>query len=389
MLEFGKLILRHVLQHALRSTLTVAGMTVALFAFTMIHTMIESWHAGVEASAKNRLITRNAVSLVFYLPISYRDTISKVPGVRKVAHANWFGGVYRDERYRFAQFAVDENYLDIYADYIVSPEERKSFSQDRKGALIGEDLAQKYGFKTGDVIQLQGSIFPGLWEFTVRGVFHPRDANTVTRTMLFHWPYLNERNKAEILRAPDHAGFFAIEIENGADPAVVSKAVDDRFANSFAETLTETETAFQQSFVSMSSSIILALRAISLVVIVIMLLVLANTMLMSARERGREYAILKSMGFRARLLGLLIYGEALLLTLSGFCLLAVILIVIFSLPPRVLLGELINFFPVFRLNSLTVVLAFLAAVIVGCLAALAPARDVARLRVAEGLRRLA
>lgn len=385
--DIFKLIFRNTLRHKLRALLTITGIFVALFAFTMIRTMVAAWYSGVETSAKDRLIVRNAVSLVFYLPISYRDDIASIPGVEKVGYANWFGGNYQQERLRFAQFAIDPVYLDIYDEIQISNEIKESFLKNRKGILVGTELAERWNLYPGKLIQLDGSIFPGPWEFEVSGVFINKDMNGRSRTMFFHWDYLNERNRVERWREPDHVGTFAIQVAAGYDPAVIAREIDAKFANSFAETLTESETAFRRSFVSMSSSIILALNLISSVVLVIMLLVLANTLIMSSRERYREYAILKSLGFSPGRVFTLILGESMVLVMLAMLILGGTLSVIFSLPPRQILGDLVDFFPVFQLKESTVVLAVIMAFIVSVCAALAPGLEIARMKVVDGLRK--
>lgn len=382
-----KLILRNTVRHRLRAVLTIVGIFVALFAFTMIRTMVAAWYSGVDTSAKDRLIVRNAVSLVFYLPISYREDISTIPGVERVGYANWFGGNYQQERLRFAQFAVDPIYLDIYDEIEITREIKEAHLANRKGILVGEELAERWNLSPGKLIQLDGSIFPGPWEFEVTGVFKNKDKNGRSRTMYFHWDYLNERNRVEKWREPDHVGTFAVQVASGYDPAVVAKEIDAKFTNSFAETLTESETAFRRGFVSMSSSIIVALNIISSVVLVIMLLVLANTLIMSSRERYREYAILKSLGFTPAKVFLLIMGESLVLVLIACLVLGGVLSVIFSLPPRQILGDLVDFFPVFELKSSTVYLALLMAATVSFLAALAPGFEIAKMKVVDGLRK--
>jgi putative ABC transport system permease protein len=382
-----KLIFRNTLRHKLRALLTIIGIFVALFAFTMIRTMVSAWYSGVETSAKDRLIVRNAVSLVFYLPISYRDDIASIPGVEKVGYANWFGGNYQQERLRFAQFAIDPVYLDIYDEIQITNEIKESFLKNRKGILVGTELAERWNLYPGKLIQLDGSIFPGPWEFEVSGVFINKDMNGRSRTMFFHWDYLNERNRIERWREPDHVGTFAVQVAPGYDPAEISREIDAKFANSFAETLTESETAFRRSFVSMSSSIILALNLISSVVLVIMLLVLANTLIMSSRERYREYAILKSLGFSPVRVFALILGESMVLVLLAMLILGGTLSVIFSLPPRQILGDLVDFFPVFNLKESTVLLAIVMAFVVSIFAALAPGLEIARMKVVDGLRK--
>jgi len=383
-----RLIFRNAFRHKLRSTLTALGVTVALLAFCFIHTVIGAWMSGVERTAKNRLVVRNAVSLMFYLPVSYYDSVLSTPGVEKAGYGNWFGGLLRNERVRFQQFAINDAYLDVYPELQVTPEMREKFRTNRQAALVGREVAEKYNIKLGERLQIQGTIFPGLWEFDVVGIFQGRDSETDTRTMYFRWDYLNERNRAEILRQPDHIGFFAVQIPQGTDPAVVSSAIDSKFANSPFETLTETETAFVQGFVSMSSTIITTLVFVSYVVIAIMLLVLTNTMLMSSSERLREYAVLKSLGFSsARIWGLLC-GEALVISCMGFVLLCLILTVVFGLPPRTVFGSLVDFFPSFALQPWTLAASAAAALFVGCVAGGIPAYRIARLKVTEALRRV-
>ncbi len=260
--------------------------------------------------------------------------------------------------------------------------------EDRRGALIGRDVANKYQLKVGDTVQIKGTIFPGLWEFTVRGIMEGRDAKTITRILLFNWDYLNERNKTELNRESDQPGIFVIQLKSGANPAVVAKEIDQLFANSYAETLTETETAFQQSFVSMSGAIITTLNVVSGVVVLIILLVLANTMFMAVRERYREYSILKAIGFKRRQLRTLIFGEALLLVSGGLILLALFLIPIFLLPPEKILGPLNVFFPIFTLAPSTILLVLVVATVLGAVSAAIPYSDIARARVTDGLRRL-
>jgi putative ABC transport system permease protein len=385
--EILKLIIRNTLRHKLRAVLTIVGIFVALFAFTMIRTMVSAWYSGVETSAKDRLIVRNAVSLVFYLPISYRDDIATISGVEMVGYANWFGGNYQQERLRFAQFAIDPVYLEIYNEIEITPEVKETYLKNRKGILVGTELAERWNLYPGKLIQLDGSIFPGPWEFEVAGVFANKEKNGRSRTMYFHWDYLNERNRIEKWREPDHVGTFAVQVKNGFDPALVAKEIDLKFANSFAETLTESETAFRRGFVSMSSSIIVALNVISSVVLVIMLLVLANTLIMSSRERYREYAILKSIGFTPGRVFTLILGESFFLVLISTAFLGLVLSVIFSLPPRQIIGDLVDFFPVFELRGSTVMLAMLMAVVVSVFAALTPGLEIARMKVVDGLRK--
>lgn len=379
---------RNLGRHRIRTLLTIAGIAVALSAFCIIQTFISAWYGGVERSVRDRLVTRNAVSLLFYLPLSYGGRIAQLEGVQNVAYANWFGGEFRDQSYRFAQMAISDNYLDVYPEIVLADDQKSAWLSNRTGILIGADIAERFGLKVGDPFPIKGTIFPGDWQFTVSGIYRGLNKDDITRTAFFHWRYLNEKNRAEIGRQPDHVGIFVLRLAAAADPAAISRQVDALFANSFAETRTESETEFQRSFISMSSTIISSLQVISLVVVGIMLLVLTNTMLMDARERFREFAVLRAIGFRGADLAQLLCLESLLMAGAGFIVLCMVLAPVYLLPAPMLLGDLADFFPVLRFDPLNVLLAFGAAVIVALLAALLPVAGVMRLRVTEAMRRI-
>ena len=179
----------------------------------------------------------------------------------------------------------------------MKPEELAAWKRDRRGAMVGRLLADQYGFKVGDVMPLKGTIYRGDWEFTVRGIYEPKDETTVTRQMYFHWDYLNEAMKKTLPARAEFAGIFVVQIADGSRAAEISQAIDGEFRNSLAETLTETEKAFQLGFVAQTEAIITAIRIVSFVVIIIIFAVVANTMAMTARERLAEYATLKALGF--------------------------------------------------------------------------------------------
>ncbi|HET9917817.1 MAG TPA: ABC transporter permease, partial [Candidatus Binatia bacterium] len=163
--------MRNVLRHKLRGMLTIVGVGVAVMAFALLQTVVGAWYAGVEASAANRLITRHAVSFVFSLPLAYRDRIAQVPGVNKVTFANWFSGVYIDKNQFFARLAVDtDSFFDVYPEFVVPPEQFEVFKRERNAAIIGVDIAKRYNLKIGDIMPLEGDVFPGQWEFVVRGL---------------------------------------------------------------------------------------------------------------------------------------------------------------------------------------------------------------------------
>ncbi|WP_342118036.1 ABC transporter permease [Pseudoduganella sp. OTU4001] len=378
-----RLISRNAWRHKLRSILTVLGLMVATISFGFLQTVVDAWYAGAEGAASTTLVTRNATSLVFPLPLSYQARIRAVEGVNRVGYANWFGGIYQDPKNFFAQFAVSgASYLDIYPDYIMPEADRAAFLRDRKGAIVGRKLANQYGFKVGDTIPIKGTIYPGQWEFVVRAIYDGRKETTNTATMFFHWDYVNEGLKKIYPRRANQVGVYVVQIGQPENAAAISGAIDAQFRNSLAETLTETEKAFQLGFVSMSEAIVVAVRIVSFVVILIIMAVMANTMAMSARERLAEYATLKVLGFGPGFLAALIFGESLLLAGVG-CLLGVLLLFPLASGFAQAMGTM---FPVFQVAPLTVLQQVLAALAVGVVAAIAPTLRAARVNIVEGLR---
>ena len=377
-----KLILRNALRHKIRTGLTVFGLLIAVLAYGLLQTVVDAWYAGADAASKTRLITRSAISLVFQLPVSYESRIRAVDGVSAVARSTWFGGIYQEPKNFFPQFAVSANYLDLYTEFILPDDERQTWARDRKGALVGRQLADQYGFKVGDVIPLRGAIYPGDWQFVVRGIFDGADDGKITRQMLFHWEYLNEWLRQRPGRRADQVGVYIIGIDAPERAAGIARAVDAQFQNSVAETLTETEQAFQLSFVSMSNEIIAAIRVVSYVVILIIMAVMANTMAMSARERSAEYATLKALGFGPGFVARLIFGESLAIAAVGGGMGLWLTPYVATVFKQAVGG----IFPIFAVSQTTVIAQALCALAVGVAAAIVPAVQASRVRIVDGLR---
>jgi putative ABC transport system permease protein len=371
------------LRHKLRTGLTVLGLIVAVLAFGLLQTVVDAWYAGANSAAPNRLVTRNAVSLVFPMPLHYREKIRAVPGVAGVAAFNWFGGYYQDPKNFFAQFGIEPlPFLKMYPEYRIPEDELRAFLRDRKGAIVGRKLADRYGFRIGDTIPLQGTIYPGLWTFTVRAIYDGADAKVDASQLLFHWEYLNETMKQRSPRRGDQVGIFMVQVTDPQRSAEVGQAIDALFKNSLAETLTETEKAFQLGFVAMTEAIVVGIRIVSFVVIFIILAVMANTMAMTARERTPEYATLKALGFGPGYVARLVFGESVAIALTG-----AVLGIALTFPVAGWFGvEMGTFFPVFQVSGQTVALQLACALAVGIAAALLPGRTAARVRIVEGLR---
>jgi putative ABC transport system permease protein len=380
-----KILFRNALRHRLRSMLTVIGVAVAILAFGLLRTVVDAWYAGVEASSSTRLVTRNAISLIFPLPLSYYERIRRVENVEIVSYGNWFGAYYKEEKNFFANFAVQaETYLQIYPEFVIAEEQKHEFLADRKGALVGAKLAERFGWRVGDTVTLIGTIFPGNWEFTIRALYRGRTRSVDEFQFLFHWDYLNETLKESMPDRADQVGFFFEDVETPEFAAATARAIDSQFKNSMAETLTETEKAFQMGFVAMSEAILMIIQLVSLVIIFIILAVAANTMAMSVRERMREYAVFKTLGFGGPWLATLVLGESLLIAAAGG-----LLGIALTFPAAVVFRQAVGqFFPVFVVTRQTVLLDAMAALSVGLLAAAFPLWTALRVRIAEGLRRI-
>lgn len=381
-----KLIFKNTLRHKLRTTLTIIGIAIAVMSFGFMRTIVTAWYAGVEASAANRMITRDAVSFIFPLPLSYRDQIQKIPGVSEVSYANWFGGVYKDPsdwNNFFPRMAVDaETYFDLYPEFIISKEDLKDFQKERNACVIGEKLGRQQNLHKGDIISVEGDIYPGKWDFVVRGFYKGKDQSVDETQMMFQWKYLDEQVKQTQPGREGNVGWYILKVQNASDIPIVSKTVDDMFFNSTAGTKTETEKEFQQSFVSMSSAIITSVKVVSYVIIGIILLVLANTIVMAARERTREYAVLKTLGFSAIHIVGIIAGESMVIAVVGG-----LIGLALTFPIAKAFAKVFpTFFPVFNVEPLTIIMAISSAILAGIIAAIFPTMRTLRTKIVDGLR---
>ena len=378
-----KLIFKNVFRAKLRSSLTIIGLVIAIVAFGLLQTVVDAWFAGSNAASASRMVTRNAISLVFPMPTYYRERMRAVNGVKSVTLLNWFGGIYKEPKNFFPQFAVDhENFFDLYPEFRMPDDQMLAFKRDRQGAAVGRKLADEFGWKIGDTIPIRGTIFPGTWTFTLRAIFDAKDETTITRQMYFHWDYINEWLKKKFPRRTDQIGTFVIEVSDPARVADIAKAIDAEFKNSLAETLTESEKSFQLGFISQMEQIILTIRIVSFVVIFIIMAVVANTMAMTARERLTEYATLKALGFGPGFVAALIFGEALMLSLIGGG-----LGILLTFPIAKGVGIIASaVFAVFKVSQATVLMQLACALVVGVAASLVPGWRSARVKIVDGLR---
>ncbi len=380
-----KMILKNAFRRKVRTGLTVLAFAIAILAFGLLRTVISAWYTGVEASSASRLVVRNAVSLIFPLPLSYYDKIRHTDGVSTASYGNWFGGVYISEKNFFANYAVQPNtYLKLYPEFVLPEDQKDDFLRDRRGFVAGRKLAERFGWEIGDIVTLKGTIFPGSWDFQLKGIYQGRTGSADETLFLFNWEYLDETLKQIAPSRSGQVGFYLVGVQDPNRSADVAREIDTMFRNSLAETFTETEAAFIMGFISMGQAIIQVINIVSIVVIVIILTVVANTMAMTTRERIGEYAVLKTLGYTGSHTFALIVGEALVITSIGS-----ILGIVLTYPAAAGFKQgLSAFFPTFNVDPSTIVYDLGIAVLVGSAASFIPAIQAVRIRIADGLRRI-
>jgi len=373
------LALRNTFRNRTRAVLTIGSVAVLVVAFVFLRTIISAYHSTVDNARSDRLVTRNRVSLAMPLPLADFEKIKNVPGVTAVTYSDWFGGTYIDSRHFFARFAIDpDTYFTVFKDIAVKPEAIAAFKADRTGCLVGEGLADKYGFKVGDVIHLKGDIYPGDWAFTVRGTFKGT-SSFQNGAMFIQWKALDQ-SLPEAERGI--VGSYTELVKDADHSPETAKAIDALFASSANETLTESEQSFSLGFLTGAAAIVSALDIVSIVLLVIMLLILGNTLAMAVRERIGELAVLRTIGFKPNKLFFLALAEGLWLSLIGG--------VIGALAARPVIGAFLKVASGFLSGASAdrwTIPALLVAVAVGLLAAAIPGLRASSVNIVNALRR--
>jgi putative ABC transport system permease protein len=382
-------ILKHLRYNWIRTASTVLAMVVCVFLFCTLQTIIVAINWELRSANASRLVVRNAVSLFYSLPLPYKGKIRAIPGVRNVATSNFwllaFGG--SADFFRHPAHAIDaEEYLAIYPEYVLSPEERRAFLQDRRGCIVGPDTAKEFGWKVGDAVQLEDRTANlGPFEFVVSGIYqvdNVRHPGTDARILFFHQQYLEEASGHRVT-----AGFFVVEIDEPEQAGAVSASIDDMFQDSERQTHTETESAFRAGMVSMAGNLARLLDLIGVAVIFTILVVTANTMSMAVRQRRKEIAVLKTLGFGSALVMALVLAEALVLgTLGGALGVALGHLTIKALPGIPLIGWAVQQFPNLGLPPVVGSTGFALAILLSLAAGLVPAAAAYHGRVTELLR---
>jgi putative ABC transport system permease protein len=392
-MRFLPYILKHLRRNWIRTTSTVLAMAICIFLICTLRTFLEAVNYNLKSANASRLVSRHAVSLVFNLPIAYKQRIENVPGVEKVFASNWFGGTrHGDFKDFFPNMAVEaEPFLAMYPEYILPDDQKQAWLQDMRGCIVGKKTAERFGWKLGDAFQLESFIPPYRigrpFEFVVRGIFHTdekRFPGTDTTAMYFHWKYLSESTNQRV-----GVGTFFTQIDDPQHAGEISKKIDAIFANSERETHTETEAAFRASFISMAGNLALLLNGIGTAVAFTILLVTANTMSMAVRERRSEIAVLKTLGFSSGLVMTLILLEALTLGVLGGGL-GVFLSrgMIKALPSLPVIGDAVRGFPDLGLSPEVAAMGFGVALFLGLSAGFVPAFLAYRARITEMLRQV-
>ncbi len=384
----GLVAVRNLGRNKLRTLLTVFAVSVAILAFILLRTVLSAWTVAADHAAKDRVGTRHKVSFIMPMPKRYLEEIRQIPGVQRAAGANWFGG--KDPKHEnefFATLAVDPKaYLEVYDEVEVPEEQRESWFQNKTGAVVGDSLAKKMGWKIGDRVTLQGTIFPGDWPFEISGIYTASRKSVDRMTFLFHYDYFNDSPQAGATR--DQVGWVVSRIDDPSRSAQISKAIDDHFEERDIQTLSMSERAMNMSFIGMISAVLRAVDVVSLVILVIMMLILGNTVAMAVRERTHEYGVLRAIGFMPKHLAVFVFGEAVVVSTAGGVLgIMIAYPFVENLVGRWLEENMGAFFPFFRIDPITILWALVLAGVLGAIAAAIPARSASRLVVVDALRR--
>jgi putative ABC transport system permease protein len=381
-MKYLPLIWRNLLRRKVRTIFTLASVFIAFVLYSFLMVVQNAFSMGVEVAGADRLVLMHKVSLIQLLPISYLDKIRATEGVTHVGHSTWFGGTYQDKANQFAVMAVNPDYFQLYPEARLPDDQLKAWLVDRQGAIVGRSTANKYGWKIGDKVPIQATIWMpkqgNTWFFNIDGIYDA-EKGFDTSNFFFHHEYLDENRRG----AYGMVGWYVLRIDDPSRAADVVSRLDAQFANSSAETKTSTEKAFLQGFVNQVGNIkAIIISILAAVLFTLFLLVLANTMAQSVRERTSELAVLKTLGFSNGLvLGLVLVESMFLALLGGGLGLAITYFAVEG-------GSFNNaFLPVFIMRSRDVIIGLILCCALGIVAGALPATTAMRLRITDALRR--
>ena len=384
-MKFLPLIWRNLTRRKIRTIFTTLSIFIAFLLFGFLMAIKAAFGMGIDVAGADRLMMIHKVSFIQPLPGSYQERIRAVEGVTAITHANWFGGIYQDPANFIANFAVDpETWLAMYPEYVLPEDQKQAWFANRTGAIVGVDTAKRFGWKVGDRVPLQGTIYrkpdDSPWEFTIDGIYDSPVTGTDKTQFFFHYKYLNETISQNFGR--DQVGWYIVRVANPGEADDVAKRMDALFANSPAETKTATEKAFVADFAKQVGDVGTMMTVIAAVVILFILFVAGNAMAQSIRERTNELAILKTLGFNDRkVLTMVLFESTLVALLGGSLGLALAWLIIAQGDPT---GGLL---PIFHFPPKDVVLGVVLVLVLGVMSGMVPALQASRLKIVDALRR--
>jgi putative ABC transport system permease protein len=381
--KYSRILLANLFRKKVRLFLTVGSFAVALFLFTFLGVVHSAFTIDSAVVKADRLIVVNRTSWFNTTPLSYRDKILQIPGVKSVTHYTWFAGVYHDEKDFFPQFVIDpEGQRKVYPEFLIPEEQWQAFLNDRQGAVAGVETANRFHWKIGDRIPIMAPQYgAGIWEFNLVGIYHGELPQTDQTQFWFRWDYFNEKVPPEM---KGQVGWYVLRITDPSDAARVAKAIDQEFANSPHETKTDSESVFAADMVKQFGNIRFLIISIGIVVFVTLLLVTGNTMAIAIRERTRELAVFKAVGFSDLMVLFLVLAESLLIALIGGAL--GLLMALLAIPP--LASSLSGLLSGLILSPKALLFGLFLALVVGLLSGLIPGIIAMRMRIVAALRRV-
>jgi len=382
-MKFARIIFANLFRKKVRLLLTIGSFAVALFLFAFLAVVQDAFSRGADVAGADRLVIINRTSIINTIPLSYRDKILRIPGVKYITHNNWFGAIYKDEKNFFPQFVIDpENQRQVMSELIVPEDQWKDFLKDRQGAIVGARTAERFGWKIGDRVPLMSTLWGGgNWEFNVDGIYHGKRPQDDETQFWLQWDYFQEHIPDRI---KGQAGWYVLKLDSPDDAVRVSKAIDAEFANSPYETKTETESAFAANWVKQFGNIKFLIVTIGTVVFFTLLLVTGNTMAISVRERTSELAVFKAIGFSDRSVLFFVLAESLIIALIGG-----VLGLLFAVAAIPGLAKALNgLLPSLVLSPSVLVIGMILAVVVGIVSGLLPGLNAMHMRVVNALRRV-
>jgi putative ABC transport system permease protein len=385
-MKFMHIVWKNLMRRKIRTTFTLLSIFVAFVLFGYLMAIRSAFSMGIDLAGADRLMVLNKISIIMPLPVSYKNRIAQLEGVKQVTFANWFGGYYQETKNQFPNMAVDaENWFTMYSEFVVPEEQHKAWLADRQGAIIGADLAKRFGWKVGDRVPLQATIFSRpdrrAWEFNISGIYDSPVKGTDKTQLFFHWELLNE-----VLRNTqfgNQVGWYVIKVNDPEQSAAIAKTVDTMFANAPTETKTDSEKNFVAGWAKQIGNISLITQFIAAAAIFMMLLVTANAMAQSIRERTNELAVLKTLGFGdGKILGLVLLESCVLALVGGLSGLGLawVMVTVFGDPTG-------SFLPAFYLPSRDLVAGVIMVIALGFATGVVPAMQAGRLRIVDALRR--